>query len=186
TAAAGAPSAEPRIPAHDRWPSGTSRAPAPPSAADRRVASRRRPGRPTCSARRRPRPAATAQPDPPGGAAPQRTTPPAPVQRCRARPPAAPAPFAGAQGRRPLPRRGPRRQLGSPSTRATRGQYTFANALRPRREHGPLMAERRLPGLQRVLGVNALFSTAYGNVGSSIYYALGLVASFALGLTPVV
>jgi APA family basic amino acid/polyamine antiporter len=48
------------------------------------------------------------------------------------------------------------------------------------------MARRRLLGLQRVLGVNALFSTAYGNVGSSIYYALGLVASFALGLTPVV
>src|SRR5215216_5984336 len=36
------------------------------------------------------------------------------------------------------------------------------------------MARRRLEGLQRVLGVNALFSTAYGNVGSSIYYALGL------------
>ncbi len=48
------------------------------------------------------------------------------------------------------------------------------------------MARRRLHGLQRVLGVNALSSTAYGNVGSSIYYALGLVASFALGLTPVV
>ena len=48
------------------------------------------------------------------------------------------------------------------------------------------MARRRLHGLQRVLGVNALFSTAYGNVGSSIYYALGLVASFALGLTPLV
>src|SRR3954464_14187741 len=48
------------------------------------------------------------------------------------------------------------------------------------------MAERRLHGLQRVLGVNALFATAYGNVGSSIYYALGLVASFALGLTPLV
>src|SRR5438477_3718768 len=48
------------------------------------------------------------------------------------------------------------------------------------------MAERRVPGLQRVLGVNALFATAYGNVGSSIYYALGLVASFALGLTPIV
>jgi APA family basic amino acid/polyamine antiporter len=48
------------------------------------------------------------------------------------------------------------------------------------------MAERRLYGLQRVLGVNALFSTAYGNVGSSIYYALGLVASYALGLTPIV
>jgi APA family basic amino acid/polyamine antiporter len=48
------------------------------------------------------------------------------------------------------------------------------------------MAERRLQGLQRVLGVNALFATAYGNVGSSIYYALGLVAGFALGLTPLV
>src|SRR5881396_2501315 len=48
------------------------------------------------------------------------------------------------------------------------------------------MAKRRLHGLQRVLGVNALFSTAYGNVGSSIYYALGLVAVFALGMTPVV
>jgi APA family basic amino acid/polyamine antiporter len=48
------------------------------------------------------------------------------------------------------------------------------------------MAQRRLHGLQRVLGTNALFSTAYGNVGSSIYYALGLVAGYALGLTPVV
>jgi APA family basic amino acid/polyamine antiporter len=41
-------------------------------------------------------------------------------------------------------------------------------------------------GLERVLGVGALFSAAYGNVGSSIYYALGLVAAFALGLTPIV
>ena len=48
------------------------------------------------------------------------------------------------------------------------------------------MARRRLHGLERVLGVNALFATAYGNVGSSIYYALGLVASYALGLTPLV
>jgi APA family basic amino acid/polyamine antiporter len=31
-----------------------------------------------------------------------------------------------------------------------------------------------------------MFATAYGNVGSSIYYALGLVAAHALGLTPVV
>jgi APA family basic amino acid/polyamine antiporter len=37
-----------------------------------------------------------------------------------------------------------------------------------------------------VLGTGALFSTAYGNVGSSIYYALGLVAIFALGMTPLV
>jgi APA family basic amino acid/polyamine antiporter len=34
--------------------------------------------------------------------------------------------------------------------------------------------------------VPGLFATAYGNVGSSIYYALGLVAAHALGLTPVV
>ena len=50
------------------------------------------------------------------------------------------------------------------------------------------MAERRpkSTSLERVLGTGALFSTAYGNVGSSIYYALGLVAVFALGMTPVV
>ena len=50
------------------------------------------------------------------------------------------------------------------------------------------MAERRPKhaGLERVLGTGALFSTAYGNVGSSIYYALGLVAVFALGMTPIV
>jgi basic amino acid/polyamine antiporter, APA family len=40
--------------------------------------------------------------------------------------------------------------------------------------------------LERVLGTPALFATAYGNVGSSIYYALGLTAVFALGLTPLV
>src|SRR4051794_15878967 len=50
------------------------------------------------------------------------------------------------------------------------------------------MAEYRPKGrgLERVLGSGALFSTAYGNVGSSIYYALGLVAIYALGMTPVV
>ncbi len=37
-----------------------------------------------------------------------------------------------------------------------------------------------------MLGTPALFATAYGNVGSSIYYALGLTAVFALGLTPLV
>lgn len=48
------------------------------------------------------------------------------------------------------------------------------------------MAQRRKrsESLQRVVGVPGLFSTAYGNVGSSIYYALGLVAAHALGLTP--
>ena len=51
------------------------------------------------------------------------------------------------------------------------------------------MARRKLregQGLHKVLGVPALFSTAYGNVGSSIYYALGVVAAYAMGLTPVV
>lgn len=38
--------------------------------------------------------------------------------------------------------------------------------------------------LRRVLGVTGLFSTAYGDVGSSIYYALGVVAMSALGMTP--
>jgi basic amino acid/polyamine antiporter, APA family len=45
---------------------------------------------------------------------------------------------------------------------------------------------RQTHGLERVLGAPALFATAYGNVGSSIYYALGLTAGIALGLTPVV
>jgi basic amino acid/polyamine antiporter, APA family len=49
------------------------------------------------------------------------------------------------------------------------------------------MAERhpREEQLRRVHGTGALFSAAYGNVGSSIYYALGVVALYALGLTPV-
>jgi len=45
---------------------------------------------------------------------------------------------------------------------------------------------RQQEGLQRVLGAPGLFATVYGNVGSSIYYALGVTAAFALGLTPLV
>jgi APA family basic amino acid/polyamine antiporter len=48
------------------------------------------------------------------------------------------------------------------------------------------MARLTEHGLRRSVGVPGLFATAYGNVGSSIYYALGLVAAHALGLTPVV
>src|SRR5436305_5834919 len=48
------------------------------------------------------------------------------------------------------------------------------------------MARIQVHGLRRSVGVPGLFATAYGNVGSSIYYALGLVAAHALGLTPVV
>jgi APA family basic amino acid/polyamine antiporter len=48
------------------------------------------------------------------------------------------------------------------------------------------MAERhpREEALRRVHGTSALFSAAYGNVGSTPYYALGVTAAFALGLTP--
>lgn len=45
---------------------------------------------------------------------------------------------------------------------------------------------RKLPALQRVLGAPALFSVAYGEIASSIYVALGIVALKALGLTPAV
>src|SRR2546430_17402796 len=48
------------------------------------------------------------------------------------------------------------------------------------------MARLTERGLRRSVGVPGLFATAYGNVGSSIYYALGLVAAHALGLTPLV
>src|SRR5438270_700846 len=48
------------------------------------------------------------------------------------------------------------------------------------------MARIETYGLRRTVGVGGLFATAYGNVGSSIYYALGIVAAYALGLTPVI
>src|ERR1700736_1542117 len=48
------------------------------------------------------------------------------------------------------------------------------------------MARIETHGLRRSVGVGGLFATAYGHVGSSIYYALGVVAAHALGLTPVV
>ncbi len=48
------------------------------------------------------------------------------------------------------------------------------------------MARLTEHGLRRSVKVSGLFATAYGNVGSSIYYALGLVAAHALGLTPLV
>jgi APA family basic amino acid/polyamine antiporter len=43
---------------------------------------------------------------------------------------------------------------------------------------------RKITGLQRVLDAPALFSVAYGEVASSIYVALGIIALHALGLTP--
>jgi APA family basic amino acid/polyamine antiporter len=40
--------------------------------------------------------------------------------------------------------------------------------------------------LRRVLGIPGLFSVGYGNVGSSIYYALGIIVLVAMGATPIV
>ena len=45
---------------------------------------------------------------------------------------------------------------------------------------------RKLPGLKRELDARALFSIAYGEIASSIYFALGVLALRALGLTPLV
>lgn len=43
---------------------------------------------------------------------------------------------------------------------------------------------RRFEGLTRALGGASLASVAYGEIGSSLYFALGVVALYALGLTP--
>ena len=45
---------------------------------------------------------------------------------------------------------------------------------------------RKLPGLRRELDARALFSVAYGEIASSIYFALGVLAAHALGFTPLV
>ena len=45
---------------------------------------------------------------------------------------------------------------------------------------------RKLPRLQRVLDAPTLFAIAYGEIASSIYFALGIIALHALGLTPLV
>ncbi|HEU0337015.1 MAG TPA: universal stress protein [Gaiellaceae bacterium] len=45
---------------------------------------------------------------------------------------------------------------------------------------------RKLRGFERVLDAPALFAVAYSEIGSSIYFALGIIAAQALGLTPVV
>ena len=38
--------------------------------------------------------------------------------------------------------------------------------------------------LRRLLGTTSLFAIGYGDVGSSIYYALGVTAAFAMGAAP--
>ena len=43
---------------------------------------------------------------------------------------------------------------------------------------------RKLPGLQRVLETPSLAAVAYGEIASSLFFALGVVALQALGFTP--
>src|SRR5918994_2075835 len=43
---------------------------------------------------------------------------------------------------------------------------------------------RRFEGLTRALGGVSIASVAYGEIGSSLYFALGVVALYALGMTP--
>jgi APA family basic amino acid/polyamine antiporter len=45
---------------------------------------------------------------------------------------------------------------------------------------------RKLPALQRILGPEAIFAIIYGEISSSLYFTLGVVALYALGLTPLV
>jgi APA family basic amino acid/polyamine antiporter len=45
---------------------------------------------------------------------------------------------------------------------------------------------RKIRGFERALDAPALFAIAYGEIGASVYVALGIVASAALGLTPIV
>jgi basic amino acid/polyamine antiporter, APA family len=43
---------------------------------------------------------------------------------------------------------------------------------------------RKLAGLSRALGPSPIAAVAYGEIGSSLYFALGVVALYALGFTP--
>src|SRR5437764_6205558 len=45
---------------------------------------------------------------------------------------------------------------------------------------------RKIPVFGRVLGAPALYAMAYGEIGSSLYYALGITAVYALSATPAV
>jgi len=61
---------------------------------------------------------------------------------------------------------------------------TRIRIIKPHRvvERAPTGAVARL---RRALGTAGVYAIGYGNVGSSIYYALGIVAAYALGATPI-
>jgi APA family basic amino acid/polyamine antiporter len=56
----------------------------------------------------------------------------------------------------------------------------------PGGDAAPRLRREAFVAVERGVGTPRLFATAYSTVGSSIYFALGVVAAFALGLTPVV
>ena len=56
----------------------------------------------------------------------------------------------------------------------------------PGGDAAPRLRREAFVAVERSVGTPRLFATAYSTVGSSIYFALGVVAAFALGLTPVV
>src|ERR671937_255176 len=55
-----------------------------------------------------------------------------------------------------------------------------------RAEVAPRLRRDAMVTIERRIGAPRLFATAYSTVGSSIYFALGVVAAYALGLTPLV
>ena len=45
---------------------------------------------------------------------------------------------------------------------------------------------RKLPTFDRILGGEAIMAIVYAEISSSLYFALGIVSLWALGLTPLV
>ena len=70
---------------------------------------------------------------------------------------------------------------GRPLRRARRRRASTCSGTGASLARGPQAAR-----LQRVLDAPALFSVAYGEIASSIYFALGIIALHALGFTPLV
>src|ERR1051326_7078640 len=80
----------------------------------------------------------------------------------------------------PPPCRGPGAEARLPGLRRSK-----CKAFRAKSRRSNCMA-RKLPRLQRRLSAADLFAVAYGEIASSIYFALGIIAARALGLTPYV
>ena len=59
-------------------------------------------------------------------------------------------------------------------TRGTKGQ-----------EHTGVARRRQQDALSRVVGIGGLFGTTYGYIGTSIYFVLGGIALYSLGVTPI-